>query len=75
MKKDRLMDKLNAWFEDPNQPSYDSVEMFINAFEISFGGLGLGVKFKADPKNIRNHPSLNNIPLSLITSTKHSSGC
>lgn len=50
MKKDKLMDKLNAWLEDPNQPSYDSVAMFINAFEISFGGLGLGIKFKADPQ-------------------------
>ena len=50
MKKDRLMDKLNAWLEDPNQPSYDSVAMFINAFEFSFGGLGLGLKFKPDPQ-------------------------
>ena len=50
MKKDKLMDKLNAWLEDPNQPSYDSVAMFINAFEFSFGGLGLGLKFKADPQ-------------------------
>jgi len=50
MKKGRLMDKLNAWLEDPNQTSYDSVAMFINAFEVSFGGLGLGLKFKADPQ-------------------------
>lgn len=50
MKKDGLMNKLNAWLEDPTQPAYDSVAMFLNAFEISFGGLGLGVKFKADPQ-------------------------
>ena len=50
MKKDGLMNKLNAWLEDPSQPAYDSVAMFINAFEISFGGLGLGLKFKADPQ-------------------------
>jgi formylglycine-generating enzyme required for sulfatase activity len=50
MKKDGLMDRLNAWLEDPNPSSYDLVAMFINSFEFSFGGLGLGVKFKADPQ-------------------------
>lgn len=50
MKKDKLMDRLNGWFEDVNQPSYDLIAMFVNAFELSFGGLGLGLKFKADPQ-------------------------
>lgn len=50
MKSDGLIDQLNAWLEDPNQPSYDLVAMFLNAFEINFSGLGLGVKLKVDPQ-------------------------
>jgi formylglycine-generating enzyme required for sulfatase activity len=49
MQRDGFMNQLRAWLEDPHQPSYDLVGMLINAFEISFGGLGAAFKFKLDP--------------------------
>ncbi len=50
MREDGFINQLRAWWEDPKQPSYDSLAMFINAFEASFGGLGAEFKFKLDPK-------------------------
>lgn len=49
MQRDGLINKFTAWLEDPSQPAYD-LSMFINAFEVSFGGLGAGIKFKLDPE-------------------------
>lgn len=49
MQRDGLINKFTAWLEDPSQPAYD-LSMFINAFEVSFGGLGAGLKFKLDPE-------------------------
>lgn len=50
MQRDGFLNKLKAWLEDPTQKSYDVVAMFINAFEASFGGLGVEFKFKPDLK-------------------------
>jgi hypothetical protein len=49
MRRDGLMNQLRVWLEDPHQTSYDYVGMLINAFELSFGGLGAAFKFKLDP--------------------------
>jgi formylglycine-generating enzyme required for sulfatase activity len=49
MQRDGLINKFTAWLEDPTQPTYD-LSMFINAFEVNFGGLGAGLKFKIDPE-------------------------
>lgn len=49
MQRDGFINKLKAWFGDPNQPSYDVIAMMFNAFEASFGGLGVTFKFKLDP--------------------------
>ena len=56
MNKDGLISKLKAWFEDPNQPSYDLAAMFVNAFQITFGGLGAEFKFQLDPKKYEISP-------------------
>ena len=49
MQRDGFINKIKAWFGDPNQPSYDVIAMMFNAFEASFGGLGATFKFKLDP--------------------------
>ncbi len=49
MQKDGFINKVKAWFGDPNQPSYDVIAMLFNAFEVSFGGLGANFKLKLDP--------------------------
>ncbi len=49
MQKDGFINKVKAWFGDPNQPSYDVIAMMFNAFEASFGGLGATFKIKLDP--------------------------
>ena len=46
MKKGKLLEKLNAVMEDPEQPSYDFPAMFLNALKVDFGVIGLQV----DPK-------------------------
>ncbi len=50
MGRDGFINKIKAWMEDPKQKSYDVFGMFINAFGISFGGLGAEFKFQLDPK-------------------------
>ncbi len=45
MMGDGFKNRLNAWWEDPTQPSYEMAEMFVNAFQFKFGGLG----FQVDP--------------------------
>lgn len=50
MQRDGFMGQLKAWANDPQTKTYDMVAMFINAFELSFGGLGAEVKFNLDPK-------------------------
>jgi formylglycine-generating enzyme required for sulfatase activity/tRNA A37 threonylcarbamoyladenosine biosynthesis protein TsaE len=50
MHKDGLFATILAEWEDPRQPKYDWVGMFLNAFQIKFGGLGAGLEFKLDPK-------------------------
>ncbi len=45
MMGDGFKNRLNAWWEDPTQPSYEMAEMFVNAFQFKFGGLG----FQIDP--------------------------
>jgi iron(II)-dependent oxidoreductase len=50
MKKDKFLGRLKAWLENPDEPSYDLAAMFINAFQVSFGGLGAEFKFQLDPK-------------------------
>lgn len=49
MQRDGFINKIKAWFGDPNQPSYDVIAMLFNAFEVSFGGLGANFKLKLDP--------------------------
>jgi Cdc6-like AAA superfamily ATPase len=49
MQRDGFINQLKAWFEDPNQPSYDIAAMFVNAFQASFGGLGAEFKIQLDP--------------------------
>ena len=43
MKGDGFKNRLKAWWEDPTQPSYEMAEMFLNAFQFKFGGLGFQV--------------------------------
>ncbi len=50
MHKDGLFATILAEWEDPRQPKYDWVGMFLNAFQLKFGGLGAGLEFKLDPK-------------------------
>ena len=50
MGRDGLINKLKKWIEDPTQPSYDVLGMFLGAFQASFGGLGAEFKFQLDPK-------------------------
>ncbi len=50
MKRDGFINKLKAWDQDPNQPTYDLLGMFLNSFQASFGGLGAEFKFQVDPK-------------------------
>ena len=50
MQRDGFINELKAWMEDPKQPSYDFLGMFLNAFQVSFGGLGAEFKFQLDPK-------------------------
>ena len=50
MRKDGFISKLKADWEDPEQPSYDFVGMLVDAFQISFGGLGAEFQFKPDLK-------------------------
>ena len=50
MKQDGFVNRLRTWAEDPKQSSYDIVAMFINAFQVSFGGLGAEFSFQLDPK-------------------------
>lgn len=50
MHKDGLFATILAEWEDPRQPKYDWVGMFLNAFQLKFGGLGSGIEFKLDPK-------------------------
>lgn len=50
MGRDGFINKAKSWFNDPAQKSYDAIAMFINAFGISFGGLGAEFKFQLDPK-------------------------
>jgi energy-coupling factor transporter ATP-binding protein EcfA2 len=50
MKKDGLFNKLKAEHEDPDQPTYDLLGLFINAFQFKFGGLGTEVQIKFDPE-------------------------
>jgi len=50
MGRDGFINKIKAWLDDPKQKSYDVFGMFINAFGISFGGLGAEFKFQLDPK-------------------------
>jgi formylglycine-generating enzyme required for sulfatase activity len=48
MKKDGLLNKLKAGSEDPQQPKYDLLAVFLNAFQVKFGGLGLEFQVKLD---------------------------
>jgi iron(II)-dependent oxidoreductase len=50
MHKDGLFATIQAEWEDPQQPEYDWVGMFLNAFQLKFGGLGAEIGFKLDPK-------------------------
>ena len=50
MHKDGLFATILEKWEDPEQPRYDWVGMFLNAFQLKFGGLGAGLEFKLDPK-------------------------
>ena len=50
MGRDGFINKVKAWLDDPKQKSYDVFGMFINAFQVSFGGLGAEFKFQLDPK-------------------------
>lgn len=50
MKRDGFINKLKAWDQDPTQPTYDLLGMFLNSFQASFGGLGAEFKFQVDPK-------------------------
>src|SRR5690606_25929001 len=50
MQKDGFINKVKAWLEDPKQKTYDVFGMLINAFQVSFGGLGAEFKFQLDPK-------------------------
>ena len=50
MHKDGLFATIQAEWEDPQQPKYDWVGMFLNAFQLKFGGLGAEIGFKLDPK-------------------------
>lgn len=49
MKKDSLKNKVKAIWEDPTQPKYDLLSMFVNAFQLKFGGLGAEFQIKLDP--------------------------
>ena len=50
MGRDGFIGKLKKWTEDPTQPSYDLLGMFLGAFQASFGGLGAEFKFQPDLK-------------------------
>jgi formylglycine-generating enzyme required for sulfatase activity len=50
MKKDGLKNKVKAIWEDPHQPKYDLLSMFVNAFQLKFGGLGTEFQIKLDPQ-------------------------
>jgi gamma-glutamyl hercynylcysteine S-oxide synthase len=50
MGRDGFIGKLKVWMEDPKQPSYDLLGMFLSAFQVSFGGLGAEFKFQPDLK-------------------------
>ena len=50
MGRDGFIGKLKKWTEDPTQPSYDLLGMFLSAFQASFGGLGAEFKFQPDLK-------------------------
>ncbi len=50
MKKDSLKNKVKAIWEDPTQPKYDLLSMFVNAFQLKFGGLGAEFQIKLDPQ-------------------------
>ncbi len=50
MRRDGLFNKLKAAAEDPQQPKYDLLNLFLNAFQFKFGGLGAEVQVKFDPK-------------------------
>ncbi len=49
MKKGGLIKRIQATNEDPQQPKYDLLNMFINAFQFKFGGLGAEVQVNLDP--------------------------
>jgi iron(II)-dependent oxidoreductase len=49
MKNDGLLNKIRAVSEDPQQPKYDLLNMFISAFQFKFGGLGAEIQVKFDP--------------------------
>ncbi len=51
MHKDGLFATIQEKWEDPEQPRYDWAGMFLNAFQLKFGGLGTGLEFKLDPKD------------------------
>ncbi len=50
MRNDGLISKIKAGLEDPQQPSYDIFAMLLNAFQVSFGGLGAEFRFQLDPQ-------------------------
>jgi formylglycine-generating enzyme required for sulfatase activity len=50
MGRDGFIGKLKKWMEDPTQPSYDLLGMFLSAFQASFGGLGAEFKIQLDLK-------------------------
>jgi len=50
MGRDGFINKVKAWLEDPKQKSYDVIGTFINAFQVSFGGLGAEFRLQLDPK-------------------------
>ncbi len=50
MQRDGFINKIKAWLDDPKQKTYDVFGMLINAFQVSFGGLGAEFKFQLDPK-------------------------
>ncbi|MFZ5909465.1 MAG: SUMF1/EgtB/PvdO family nonheme iron enzyme [Chloroflexota bacterium] len=57
MRKGKVLEKLNAVLEDPEQPCYDFPAMFLNSLKVDFGVVGIQVdpsKFKAESP-IKSH--------------------
>lgn len=50
MRKDGFISNLKAWWEGPEQASYDFAAMLVDAFQLSFGGLGAEFRFDPDIK-------------------------